>query len=1351
MSKTSRFSFILVFVSFIPICLSQSYSVQSLYDELARIKRSEYSNGTVVQYVYDAVGNRTARIVSSTGQSVILTDGRVAPSTGSPTTSFTFTVQYVDSRVLAPVSAQVYIDGTPHTLTLQSGTAANGIYRWVQTGLTADAHTFYFSFTDGLGQSVRFPTSGTLSGPLVSTSGLYSVTIASANPYNDAAITITPNDANGLGDGSTPFTRMFQGGTNITLTAPASVNGFAFQKWQRDGQDIGTTLSMTVSVEESHTFTAVFGNYAPQINLAWQYKTEMPYTRGGAATVTYNGEIYLIGGSSFLRFSKYEPINAAWTELPDIPSPGISEGGAAIWGSKIYAVGAVSPLILIYNILDNSWSTGAAMTIARRGAAVAAIEGKIYVIGGGNSNSEAYDTVEMYDPETNSWTAKSSMPTARCLVAYAVVNDLIYVIGGRDDLASEQMKNTVEVYNPKTNTWSACRSMPTRRSSATATVLEGKIYVMGGFSGSTELALVEEYDPATDTWRSISSMGTARALAISGTVNNRIYVLGGWSSIDKLSVIEEGTPISPVINLTLAPVVANFGNVVLGQSSQLGIIVRNESSSTGTFYINVGDVSTPFELFDTPSSWKLNPGEQFTLNIKFTPNALQSYTQFLSLQHNATNQTGAINLSVLGTGIDLPVGTNWAIVDSISVASTLSLKKIAVSDGKAYLTTSTNKVVVVDIASQSILTTLSFDTYSNSQTGYILFYGDKGYVSLFNVSPGQLGVFDRNTHTILDYIPVGSTPYGLASYDNRIYVTNNVQWANGDPATVTVVDANTGTVTATIPVGINPRYISIDPFTGKAFVTNATSQSVSVINTSTNSVITTLPMPYPPDGVAILGDRAYITTVWDYPNGTVEVIDIANNTVINSIPVERTTGGIAALPGHVFVTNYFSNTVSVIDSLTNAVVQTLAAGQEPNGITADPLTNTIYYVSSAEKKIKIIRQRTGTAGSTHLSLLPSWNLVSFNITPEDEAISGILSETEDGWISYISSYDQGIKTWDYSRPVYANDLTALDPYHGYWMKSSQSTSFDLSISGYTVPVDTPIPLYTGWNLVGYLPISSDALDHAIASLGNACVYVMGFDNGVKTWDRNRPSFVNDLYSLKPSYGYWLKLTEDTSLIYPTSDYQSSLGRKQASSFEYSGELKVNVTPYWSDIWAESSNFEPGHTIKVLDKDGVLCGLGMVADGGSFLIHVYGDDPKTSLDEGAKEGEPVEVFFDDFKVSLGSAINFIEKNSTKILTTDVKQSSLPVTYELSQNYPNPFNPYTLIHYALPKPGFVQIVIYNLKGQQVKTLVNTKSEAGYNTVVWDGCDDSGHKVPSGVYLYKMVAEKSKIINKKMLLLQ
>jgi hypothetical protein len=104
-----------------------------------------------------------------------------------------------------------------------------------------------------------------------------------------------------------------------------------------------------------------------------------------------------------------------------------------------------------------------------------------------------------------------------------------------------------------------------------------------------------------------------------------------------------------------------------------------------------------------------------------------------------------------------------------------------------------------------------------------------------------------------------------------------------------------------------------------------------------------------------------------------------------------------------------------------------------------------------------------------------------------------------------------------------------------------------------------------------------------------------------------------------------------------------------------------------------------------------------------------------------------------------------------LTTDVQTTPvLPEKFGLDPNYPNPFNPETTIKYQLAKSSQVRLVIYNQLGQEVATLVNELQNAGVKTVAWNGKDNFGIDVSSGVYFYRIVAGDF-VASKKMMLLK
>jgi hypothetical protein len=116
-----------------------------------------------------------------------------------------------------------------------------------------------------------------------------------------------------------------------------------------------------------------------------------------------------------------------------------------------------------------------------------------------------------------------------------------------------------------------------------------------------------------------------------------------------------------------------------------------------------------------------------------------------------------------------------------------------------------------------------------------------------------------------------------------------------------------------------------------------------------------------------------------------------------------------------------------------------------------------------------------------------------------------------------------------------------------------------------------------------------------------------------------------------------------------------------------------------------------------------------------------------------------VYFDDLTVQVIG-------NTTGIAGT---KTGLPTTYELEPNYPNPFNPTTTISYGVPQPGRVRLTIFNMLGQQIRSLIDMDRAAGRFTATWDGRDDAGIAVGSGVYFYRLVAGEAMMVRKMMML--
>ena len=122
------------------------------------------------------------------------------------------------------------------------------------------------------------------------------------------------------------------------------------------------------------------------------------------------------------------------------------------------------------------------------------------------------------------------------------------------------------------------------------------------------------------------------------------------------------------------------------------------------------------------------------------------------------------------------------------------------------------------------------------------------------------------------------------------------------------------------------------------------------------------------------------------------------------------------------------------------------------------------------------------------------------------------------------------------------------------------------------------------------------------------------------------------------------------------------------------------------------------------------------------------------------------YWDDFSLNaLESPVTSVEQDGPQPIN-----GVIPTEYKLAQNYPNPFNPSTIIEYDLPVESAVKLEVYTITGQKVMTLVDESQHAGKWAVRWDGTDDFGSRVASGLYFYRL-ATPSQVLTQKMILLK
>jgi YVTN family beta-propeller protein len=204
-------------------------------------------------------------------------------------------------------------------------------------------------------------------------------------------------------------------------------------------------------------------------------------------------------------------------------------------------------------------------------------------------------------------------------------------------------------------------------------------------------------------------------------------------------------------------------------------------------------------------------------------------------------------------------------------------------------------------------------------------------------------------------IPVGIGPDGIAiSPDGtRAYVSNSASH------TISVIDTATNKVLTTIPVGNGPRWVAVSPDGTRAYVCSYDRGSVAVIDTTSNRVMTNISCGTYTRGIAFNpdGTRAYVS---NFGSHTISVIDTATDQVLTNIPTGNSPYGVAVSPdgNRVYVSNWVSNTVSVIDSTTDRVLTSIPIGTKPTGIAINPDGTRVYASNWTSNTVSVIDTAT---------------------------------------------------------------------------------------------------------------------------------------------------------------------------------------------------------------------------------------------------------------------------------------------------------------------------------------------------------------------------------------------------------
>ena len=483
--------------------------------------------------------------------------------------------------------------------------------------------------------------------------------------------------------------------------------------------------------------------------------------------------------------------------------------------------------------------------------------------------------------------------------------------------------------------------------------------------------------------------------------------------------------------------------------------------------------------------------------------------------------------------------------------------------------------------------------------------------------------------------------------------------ANAGTNNVSVINVATNTVTATVPVGTTPFYLATTPVGGYVYVTNFYSNDVSVINTATNSLTTTIPVGNNPSGVAFTPDGAFAYVVnYDFLNtgsSTVSVINTATNSVTTTISVGNTPYGVAITPdgGFAYVVNRGSNNVSVINTSTNSVTATLTVGNHPLDVAITPDGAFAYVTNTDANTVSVINTATNTITTT----------IPVGYEPFGVAI------TPDGSNIYVSNISATVSVIAAS----TNSVTV------------------------TIPVG---------GVLGEIAISPD---------GSLAYVTNGDLNKVSVINTSTNSVITSIaVGVSPYYIAFAPIIQT-----PKDDIEALIEQVEGLGLQQGIENSLT-----SKLENAIDSLENGNT------------AGAIIKLNDFINEVQAQSGK-KIDEADADDliAAAQAIIDELQSSLPK-----KGNQQTLTSSDIK----PQSYSLDQNYPNPFNPTTVIRYSLPENARVNLVVYDILGRQVAELVNGEVGAGYHQVEFNAS-----RLASGIYFYRLTADKFTQINKMLLM--
>lgn len=266
----------------------------------------------------------------------------------------------------------------------------------------------------------------------------------------------------------------------------------------------------------------------------WRPEPSMLHARAAHAVVATDDAIYVLAGTGtgaapVLAVERFD--GTAWTDEAELPGDGLNAPAAVVLEGRVWLIGGFSTTTNVpvadvhtYDPRARTWDVAAPLPAPRGGHAAVVLDGRIHVLGGGNSE-RTLDDHSVFDPATGAWTEAARLPRSEGSPAAVALDGRIWCLGGRSGFSDF---GDVYVWDPRTDAWTSGPAIDPRGTSG-AVAWHGEIWLFGGESQARKACLADvlRLDPRAGRWEPGPPLPTARNYARAVVLRDTVYTVGG--------------------------------------------------------------------------------------------------------------------------------------------------------------------------------------------------------------------------------------------------------------------------------------------------------------------------------------------------------------------------------------------------------------------------------------------------------------------------------------------------------------------------------------------------------------------------------------------------------------------------------------------------------------------------------------------------------------------------------------------------------------------------------------------------------------------------------------------------------